>query len=67
MRVLLTKKLAEVIDGIDLRSREVGQVFELSSEQARLLLAEQWAIVERRSTPRLASRLATMNLSLPRR
>ncbi len=48
MRVLLTKKLAQVIDGVDLTSHEVGEVFEVSAEEARLLVAEHWAIVERR-------------------
>ena len=44
MRVRLTRKLAEQIDGIDLRGCEVGDVLDLPRAEARLLLAEQWAL-----------------------
>jgi hypothetical protein len=43
MKVRLTKKLAECIDGVDLADRRVGEVFELTAEDARLLVAEAWA------------------------
>jgi hypothetical protein len=43
MKVLLTKKLAECIDGVDLSDYQVGDVLDLPARQARLLLAEQWA------------------------
>jgi len=46
MRVRLTRKLAEVIDGIDLRDHAVGDILELSEPEARLLLAEEWAVAE---------------------
>jgi hypothetical protein len=52
MRVVLTRKLAERIDGIDLTGKEVGDVFELSDAAGRLLLAEQWAVIERRAVAR---------------
>jgi hypothetical protein len=52
MRVLLTRKLADVIDGIDLSSRKIGDVFDLSGTEGRLLVAERWAIQERRSADR---------------
>lgn len=48
MRVRLMRKLAEQIDGVDLSSRAVGDVFELDPREAQLLMAEQWAIRERR-------------------
>ena len=48
MKVRLVKRLAEMIDGVDLSRRQVGDVFDLPGEQARLLLAEEWAITERR-------------------
>ena len=48
MKVRLTRKLAPVVDGVDLSSHEVGDVFELPPEQARLVIAEDWAIAERR-------------------
>jgi hypothetical protein len=44
MLVRLTRKLAECVDGIDLsRSRE-GDVLDLSSHDAQLLVAEGWAV-----------------------
>lgn len=46
MKVRLTQKLAESIDGVDLRDRCVGDVFEVPEAAARLLLAEGWAVGE---------------------
>ena len=43
MKVRLTKKLAERIDGINLGSSRVGDVLDLSEPEARLLIAEDWA------------------------
>ena len=43
VRVRLVRKLAERIDGVDLSRRSVGQVIRLPADQARLLIAEQWA------------------------
>ena len=48
MRVRLTRKLAEKIDGVDLSANKVGDVLELEAPEASLLLAEGWAIPERR-------------------
>jgi hypothetical protein len=48
MRVRLTRKYAEKIDGVSLAGCEPGDVLELDSIEARLLIAEQWAIPERR-------------------
>jgi hypothetical protein len=45
MKVRLTKKLAECIDGVDLSDSHVGDVLDLSEAEARLLIAEQWAEV----------------------
>lgn len=52
MRVVLTRKFAEIIDGVDLSSRKVGDVFDASADDARLLIAEQWAFADRRAVPR---------------
>lgn len=41
--VRLTRKLANVIDGVDLSRRKVGQRLPLEKHEARLLLAEGWA------------------------
>jgi hypothetical protein len=43
VQVRLTKKLAEVIDGIDLSDRRVGDVLNLPKHDAEVLLAEGWA------------------------
>jgi hypothetical protein len=41
--VRLTHKYAEVIDGIELSRREVGERLPLTSRDARMLIAEGWA------------------------
>jgi hypothetical protein len=45
MRVRLTRKFAERLDGVDLSGRHVGDQLDLSPAEARLLVAERWAIV----------------------
>ena len=44
MRVRLIKKLAEIIDGVDLHGLSVGDLLNLHPKDARLLIAEQWAV-----------------------
>ena len=44
MRVRLIKKLADIIDGVDLRGRSVGDLLTLKPREAKLLIAEQWAV-----------------------
>jgi hypothetical protein len=46
------RKFANQIDGIDLKGQQVGAVLDLPELEARLLLAEEWAIAERRTTDR---------------
>jgi hypothetical protein len=41
--VVLTRKLSNYIDGIDLTSSSVGDVLEMSFRSASLLIAEGWA------------------------
>ena len=48
MKVVLTKKLAEYMDGVDVRGCDVGSVLDLAPLEARALVAEQWAIPDRR-------------------
>jgi hypothetical protein len=45
MRVRLTRKLAERLDGIDVSGCHVGDELDLSPANARLLVAERWAII----------------------
>jgi len=48
--VRLIKKLAEVIDDIDLSQVTIGDVLTLPSREARLLIAEGWAVPESPAT-----------------
>ena len=48
MRLWLIRKLADSIDGIDLSRHRVGDMIDLLGRDAQLLLAEGWAVVERR-------------------
>jgi hypothetical protein len=48
MRVRIVRKLADQVDGIDLSGRHVGDVIELPEPDARVIVAEQWAIPARR-------------------
>jgi hypothetical protein len=51
MLVRLTQKLAECLDGVDVSTRSVDEIFDLPSRDAELLIAERWAtpVGERRS------------------
>lgn len=48
MKVRLTKKLADRIDGVNLRDHRIGDVLDLPYGDAHLLLVEEWAMPERR-------------------
>jgi hypothetical protein len=58
-RIRLTRKLANRIDGIDLSHRRTGEIMEISSHDARLLMAEGWATADdapvRKKRPRAVS------------
>ena len=43
MRIRLTRKLADYLDGIDLSAYRPGDVISMSPWQMRLLIAEGWA------------------------
>jgi hypothetical protein len=47
-KVVLTLKLADWLDGIDVSVQHVGDVLDLPDRQASLLIAENWAIPDRR-------------------
>ena len=56
MLIRLTRKLADMIDGVDISAYEVGQVLPLPVAAAKLLIAEKWAeLIERRRWPRFVS------------
>jgi hypothetical protein len=44
VRVWLTKKYAEIIDDVDLTAAHIGDVIEVSRRDARMLIAEGWAV-----------------------
>jgi len=48
VRVWLSRKLAEFVDGIDLRPHHVGEAFDLEFPEAQLLIAEGYAAPDRR-------------------
>jgi hypothetical protein len=43
IRVRLTKKLASILDGVDVSMLNVGEILELPDSSAALLIAEKWA------------------------
>lgn len=63
MRVRLIRKFADCIDGVDLRAHEVDEVFDVPPKDGQLLLAEHWAIAERRSAdlPHKRERRSTLH------
>lgn len=60
MRVQLTRKLADSLDGVDVSAYKEGDVIDLPQREAELLLAERWAcrIERRRSSTRMISAVA---------
>jgi hypothetical protein len=55
MRVRLTRKLATCLDGVDLSDHRCGDVFEMTRHEAKLLIAEGWAVPVVSSEPRRMS------------
>jgi hypothetical protein len=52
MRIRLTRKLADAIDGVVLSDYAVGDVIDLAPHEARLLIAEEWAVAVTQSERR---------------
>jgi hypothetical protein len=46
MKVRLTRKFADLINGIDLSKAHTGETLDLSQRDAEMLLAEGWAEAE---------------------
>jgi hypothetical protein len=46
MKVRLIRKLADCLDGIDVKHHEVGDVLDLAPADAVILVAEGWAAPE---------------------
>ena len=51
MKVVLTRKLADCVDGIDITAYRVGDVLDLPTAEAKTLMAEDWAMPDRRREP----------------
>jgi len=43
LHIRLVKKLAHVLDGVDISSRTVGEIFDCPEAEARMLVLEEWA------------------------
>jgi hypothetical protein len=65
MKVRLTKKLADRIDGIYVGDRQVGDLLDLPADKARLLVAEDWATPAEPSL-RIVSRRQAQPVMRPR-
>jgi hypothetical protein len=52
MKIRLTRKLADLINGIDLSKAREGETLDLSEREARLLMAEGWAEYDGGAQPR---------------
>jgi hypothetical protein len=48
MKVCLVRKLADRVNGIDLATYRVGDVLDLPQHQVEMLVAEGWAVTDRR-------------------
>jgi hypothetical protein len=52
MKIRLTRKFADLINGIDLSNAREGETLDLSEREARLLMAEGWAEYDAGTQPR---------------
>ena len=50
MKVRLTRKFADMINGIDLSKARAGQMLDLPAHEANMLMAEGWAEYESRTS-----------------
>lgn len=46
MKVRLTRKLAQLINGVDLSKATAGDTLDLTEKEARTLIAEGWAVYD---------------------
>jgi hypothetical protein len=52
MKIRLTRKFADLINGIDLSKAHTGETLDLSPRDAQMLMAEGWAEVAGGDQPR---------------
>jgi hypothetical protein len=51
MKVVLVRRLADSMDGVDVSQHQVGDTIDLSARDAEVLMAEGWVVAERRTEP----------------
>jgi hypothetical protein len=56
MHVRISRKLADRMDGIDLSHCAAGDVIDLAEREARMIVAEGWAVFARRAADLMATR-----------
>ena len=54
MHIRLTKKLADALNGLDLRGFRIGDVIQLEDPLAAMLIAEKWAVTADIAAPATA-------------
>jgi hypothetical protein len=52
MKIRLTRKFADLINGIDLSKAHTGETLDLSTRDAQMLMAEGWAELAGAEQPR---------------
>ncbi len=62
MRVRLTRRLADQIDGVNLAAHQVGDVLEVTTRDGDLLIAEKWAVPTTESCRPLVSPMRSSEL-----
>ena len=67
MKIRLTRKFAEVINGVDLSKAHEGETLDLSEREAEILLAEGWAEYAGGAQPRERAHEAHRDRNAPRR
>jgi hypothetical protein len=63
----LTRKYADLIDGVDLSSAHVGDRIDLSRHDAEVLIAEGWAERSAQRAPRRSGEVRSIAADKPRR
>ena len=66
MKVRLTRKFADLINGIDLSRAHTGETLDLSQRDAEILLAEGWAEYAGAAQPRETAHEITVKKSRQR-
>jgi hypothetical protein len=61
MKVRLIKRFADAIDGISLARCRVGDVIDFPSDEARVLLASEWAVLAEPQTSKAVDAVSEPN------